>query len=105
MSSYFDKVEGDYYKFIAGNKLLELGNLKKRVWARYRGYLKYIELHAFKKDLPKLKSLLKQFEEIPYGDITALHDFAHDVARAGIRLRGGMRALDNPYWLDHYDIP
>lgn len=105
MSSYFDKVEGDYYKFQEEDRQLEKARLVHLVWLRYQKYLKYIKLHALKRELPKLKPLLERFKKIPYGDITTLHNFAHDVARAGIRLRGNMRASDNPYWPGHGNIP
>jgi len=105
MSSYFDETHFEYDKLLSEAREDKAEELARKVWNRYKKYLKYIKSHAYKKDLLKLNPLLTQFGKILCGDFWKLHSFAHDVARAGIRLRGGMRALDNPYWPDHYDIP
>jgi len=72
---------------------------------QYRWYLRKLEEECLVKDLDRLQELIDEFEKIkykelckddPYFEIQEMHNFAHELAMANIRLKGGRRATDNP---------
>lgn len=96
MSSYFDRMSrcvGDSHEFVS------------LVRDQYRWYLRKLSEECLTKDLGKLNNLIYQFEAIkdkdfcqkdPAWEIQEMHSFAHELATAQIRLRGGRVATDNP---------
>lgn len=94
MSSYFDTM---------GRCLYDKGCLADLVLTQYRAYLIDLADTVLKADEDKLAEIAvriyeKRFEQErdPAMKISMIHDLAHDIGRAGIRLRGGMMAGDNP---------
>jgi len=96
VSSYFDRMArcvNDPREFVA------------LVRDQYRWYLRKLNEECLAKDLRRLNELIDRFEKIkdkelcksdPYWEIQEMHTFAHELAMANIRLRGGRRATDNP---------
>lgn len=94
MSSYFDKMAQCLYDQNA------IGEL---VFTQYRAYLRDLQEDVIEADEQKLSDLMTEMHKIhdrykgnPVMLVETLHDLAHDVGRAGIRLKGGGRAGDNP---------
>lgn len=92
MSSYFDTMASCVYD---PKYLVEL------VRRQYKWYLGKLMREVLAKDRDKLFQLMRKFDAIeeekdPSREIQEIHTFAHDLARAGIKLRGGRRAMDNP---------
>lgn len=96
MSSYFDRMSrcvNNPKEFVA------------LVRDQYRWYLRDLNQKCLSKDLDKLNKLIYEFEAIKdeelyqkdqAWEIQEMHTFAHKLGNAGIRLRGGGRAGDNP---------
>lgn len=92
MSSYFDTMASCVYdpKYI-----VEL------VRRQYKWYLRKVLDEALTKEKDKVMGFMRKFDAIkeekdPGREIQEIHTFAHNLASAGIRLRGGRRAMDNP---------
>jgi len=96
MSSYFDRMSrcvNNPKEFVA------------LVRDQYRWYLHECNQECLAKDLERLNQLVFKFEAIkdkelcqkdPAWELQEMHTFAHELASAGIRLRGNRRATDNP---------
>uniref|UniRef100_A0A6M3LUM7 Uncharacterized protein n=1 Tax=viral metagenome TaxID=1070528 RepID=A0A6M3LUM7_9ZZZZ len=96
MSSYFDRMS---------RCVNNPGEFVSLVRDQYRWYLRNLNQEVLVKDLDKLNQLIYKFEAIkdkefcqrePAWEIQEMHTFAHELGGAGIRLRGGRRAGDNP---------
>ena len=94
MSSYFDKMAQCLYDQKAVSDL---------VFTQYRAYLRDLQDDVLKVDEDKLSEFMTRIYKIqekykgtPDLMIEEIHDLAHDVGRAGIRLNDGSRAGDNP---------
>lgn len=96
MSSYFDRMS----RCVDNPK--EFVSL---VRDQYRWYLRQLNQEVLVKDLNRLNEFIYKFEDIqnkelcqrdPAWEIQEMHTFAHELANARIRLRGGRRAGDNP---------
>lgn len=96
MSSYFDRMSrcvDNPKEFVA------------LVRDQYRWYLGKCNEECLAKDHERLFQLICEFDAIkdkeickndPAWEIQEMHTFAHELGSAGIRLRGGRRASDNP---------
>lgn len=116
MSSYFDEMTRRINAAQEIGSTAEAARLVKSVIERVRNYLTYLETKALRSEQPKVAALKQQFERLlkKVADSPSLdpvwliggefHELGHDIGRAGIKLRGGARALDNPYFPGHYDI-
>jgi hypothetical protein len=94
MSSYFDTM---------GQCLRDPRGISDLVQKQYRAYLRDLENDVVKEDEEKLYSFVNRFlnivherERSPDETIAMIHNLAHDLGRAGIRLKDGRRAGDNP---------
>lgn len=116
MSSYFDEMTRRISAAQETGSTAEAARLVKSVIERLRSYLTYLETKALHSEQPKVAALKQQFESLlkkvddsPSLDPVWLvggkfHELGHDIGRAAIKLPGGARALDNPYFPSHYDI-
>ncbi len=113
MSSYFDTAGNMFQAAYDAGNIQHAEDIMLLAIQRYRNYLKWLQAHVLKvhretvdtfqkllehniagkvKDIPRLDPILGQFL------ISDLHELAHNVGRAGMRLRGGKFVLDNPYY-------
>lgn len=112
MSSYFDRAGTMFRTAYDTGEIQHAEDIMLMAIQRYRNYLKWVRAHCLKvhreavdafqvllektiadkvKDIPRLDPILGQFL------ISDLHELAHNVGRANMRLRGGRHILDNPY--------
>jgi len=72
---------------------------------QYKWYLTKLNREVVNQDLDRLNLLIAEFDKIkeeplaqqdPDWEIQEMHTFAHKLAQANIRLRGGRKAMDNP---------
>jgi len=77
----------------------------KLVRDQYRWYLHTCNQECLVKDLGRLNDLIREFDKLkddelckqdPIIELDKMHTFAHKLAQARIRLRGGRFVLDNP---------
>lgn len=98
MSSYFDKM---------GRCLHDPWEVVSLVRKQYMKYLEYLQDNVVPEDEEKMSDLMVQFVDLevrpstlakrdPEWAISDMHEFAHNVGRAGIRLRDGAYGGDNP---------
>ena len=97
MSSYFDTMA------TCVNDPKQLAALVLR---QYGWYLRKLSNECLVRDLERFAVISRRMFEIerrfkegkldPSMVVEELHDLAHNLARANIRLRGGRRAMDNP---------
>ena len=96
MSKYFDTMSFCYKE---PRGIVELTR------RQFRWYLKKLNQEVLVKDLERLNELIREFDQIPqrelakndpYWEIQEMHNLAHKLAQAEIRLRGNRVARDNP---------
>ena len=96
MSSYFDRM---------ARCARDPREVVALVRNQYKWYLTKLNREVLNQDLDKLNLLIAEFDRIkeeplaqqdPVWEIQEMHSFAHKLAMANIRLRGGRKATDNP---------
>jgi uncharacterized hydantoinase/oxoprolinase family protein len=97
MSSYFDMMCGILND---STKVIDLAE------KQYQQYLSYLSENVTEADEEKLSTLITKFYGIRHNVekrglgkewiLEEMHDLAHDIGRANIRLKDGSRAGDNP---------
>ncbi len=121
MSSYFDAAQALFQKLVAEGRELAAEDVVVMAYDRYKCYLEYVRARSLKSYIETIDMLQGVFQGMMHQKIAQLHDpkkdfvsvgtwaisdlhsFAHEVGRSTIRLRGGLLALDNPYWSDMED--
>lgn len=99
MSSFFDTMAR------CADSPQQVFELAKR---QYRAYLEHLRKECLSREASRVEALIILVEAIrshpeTYGDeapqvaIQDMHDLAHQVGSAAIKLRGGRQATDNPH--------
>jgi|GEM_PF-5561415 len=113
MSSYFDEMTRQIAQAEQTPDSEKVRTLFDTVRTRIADYLAWIDKNALKSEREKVDTLKAEYDAILARGVRFsasylvggdLHSLGHDIGRAQIKIRGGRRCGDSPYFPGHYGI-